>query len=552
MNFEFKHEFSKKILNRGYEYYKSNLVNNVKIDGNKITATVSGSTDYDVVANIIDGTLLNAECTCPYYDTGDYCKHIAALLYYLNNEDLTDLKVDSNKEVNFLNILDKIANNELKEFLSELLLSDKNLLDKFRLKFNNYFPNLTLKEFKQKINGAIINSGGRDGFIDYEKSWDYENAMYEIINEIAKVIDNENYDLAFDSLAYLLDTIPDTDIDDSNGSTSSIADNCIDKIKDIFYKTLNKDSNLTKKIFSYLSQELKTRNLDNYGVDLYKLLDDFVETKTFLPEIEQILISTLDKNKEKNCFWSKKYYIEQLMIIYEINNKKDEILDLLYNYSTDEKIFLMLIDELIGRKKISVVVELIKERMSANKDDNYKNRSLAYKLMEIYYDESMIEEYLDILYKIFYYYDKYDLTIFKKIKDWYPKDEWLVISKEIIEKVEKENTYSSYDALNKLYIEECLFDKLFTSVKNNSMDNIIKYEKYLLPKYNDELIDIYINYCKSFADKANNRKLYNELANKLSHIKNMDNSKDKFDIILSEIRQVHKGKPAMQEILQVL
>ena len=96
----------------------------------------------------------------------------------------------------------------------------------------------------------MLNSGGRDGFIDYEKSWDYENAMYEIINEIAKVVDNENYDLAFDSLAYLLDTIPDTDIDDSNGSTSSIADNCIDKIKDIFYKTLNKDSNLTKKIFS--------------------------------------------------------------------------------------------------------------------------------------------------------------------------------------------------------------------------------------------------------------------------------------------------------------
>ena len=32
----------------------------------------------------------------------------------------------------------------------------------------------------------------------------------------------------------------------------------------------------------------------------------------------------------------------------------------------------------------------------------------------------------------------------------------------------------------------------------------------------------------------------------------MDNSKDKFDIILSEIRQVHKGKPVMQEILQVL
>ena len=88
MNINFESTIGYEISKRGYEYYKNNLVSDVSKEEFGYSAKVMGSKVYDVSVKLAENIFLGGSCTCPYNETGDYCKHIAALLYYLNEHEI--------------------------------------------------------------------------------------------------------------------------------------------------------------------------------------------------------------------------------------------------------------------------------------------------------------------------------------------------------------------------------------------------------------------------------------------------------------------------------
>lgn len=546
MEIDFENEFLEKILDRGYGYYKNNLVRDVSFHDDYITAKVMGTKTYECYVQVEDGLLLESGCSCPYASEGNNCKHIAALLYYLNEEN-TCSNIDNSysKEKNLYNIIKKIDRTELDKFLVKLLKNDKNIYDEFRLEFNDLFPNLTLAEYKKKVGDAIRSSAGRDGFIDYDEAWDYVREMNKITNEVNKIVDNGNYELAFDVVSYILDTIPDTEIDDSNGSTGEVASECIEIIYRVLDNILEKENSLSKKILGYILLELRTEYLLNYGIELYELLNVYVDNDVYINDIENGLVSVLKMSKSKEYFWNTEHYIDILIDIYNKKEEYQKIMDLLIEYSYNQNVFLKLVDEYIKNGDVNRAIELLKDRL-----EEENNRVYALKLVDIYYKEDMILEYKDILYKLLYELDKYDIDIYRKIKKLYSKGEWLVERNNIINKIESDTRY--YRDIINIYIEEKMYDNIYLIVKDKDMDTIKNYEKYIIPKYNKQLINIYVDYCRSYARRASNRRDYRELASYLSHIKKMKNSKKEFKEIIEEIRNQYRNKPALQDELKGL
>ena len=549
MKIDFKDDFNTRILSRGYEYYEDGLVEDVLLKGNIVTAKVEGSEIYDVSVEIDNGIFIDGDCTCPYASDGSYCKHMAALLYYLDNENLDENNNYTTKEKEIRDSLRTINKIELDDFLVELLIEDRDVYDKFRLRFNKSFPSLTIEDYENKIYSAIESSAGRDGFIDYHESWDYTKNMHKIISEVNTLVDNREYDLAFEVAKTILETIPETDIDDSNGSTGEVADSCIEIIERILEFILYDENVLAKKILDYILNEIKTEYLSNYAIDLYPLLNLYVERNIYLDEIEKGLLESLELGKSKKYFWNTKHYVDILTDIYNKENSKDKIINLLKKYSTDKKICLKLVEEYLKEDNVNDAITLLKNRL---KEDS--NRDYAYKLSEIYQKENMMEEYKNILYKLLYELDKYNIDIYKKIKYLYSNKDWLIEREKIISRILKEakgNTYIT-DILN-IYIEEKKYDDMYNLLKDKDMSTIMRYEEYLLPKYNKELINIYVKCCKSFASKAFNRTMYSELARDMLHIKKMQNSENEYTKLLEEMREKYRNKPAMQdELSQVL
>ncbi len=546
MEIDFKDDFNTRILSRGYEYYEDGLVEDVLLKGNIVTAKVLGTETYDVSVEIDNGIFIDGDCTCHYASDGSYCKHMAALLYYLDNENLDENNNYTTKEKEIRDSLKTINKIELDDFLVELLIEDRDVYDKFRLRFNKSFPSLTIEDYENKIYSAIESSAGRDGFIDYHESWDYTKNMHKITSEVNTLVDNGEYDLAFEVAKTILETIPETDIDDSNGSTGEVADSCIEIIERILEYILYDENILAKKILDYILNETKTEYLSNYSIELSPLLDLYVERNIYLDEIEKGLLDALELGKSKKYFWNAKHYVDILVDIYNKEGAKEKIINLLKKYSADGDICLKLVEEYLKEDNVKDAIILLKTRL---KEDS--NRDYAYKLSDIYLKENMMEEYKDILYQLLFEYDKYDIDVYKKIKHLYSKQEWLKESENIINRITKEERFHFYDdKLLRIYIEEKKYDDMYNLLKDKDMSTIMEYEQFLLPKYNKELISIYVKCCKNFASKAYNRSMYSELARDMLHIKKMKNSENEYTKLFEEMREKYRNKHAMRDELQ--
>ncbi len=85
--------FNQKILERGEAYLHNGCVSEIDtICTNQYHATVQGSHKYNVYFEIDEHNQVIAfKCNCPFFQTGDNCKHAAAVLMYWeqNNQVLT-------------------------------------------------------------------------------------------------------------------------------------------------------------------------------------------------------------------------------------------------------------------------------------------------------------------------------------------------------------------------------------------------------------------------------------------------------------------------------
>src|SRR5882724_12903075 len=99
---KFSREFSGRIRDRGFAYFRSNKVEILNHSESHVDAKVKGSEDY-LVRLTLGRVSLDVACTCPYFEEGQECKHIWATMLaadarqYLRDVDLRarlDLRFD--------------------------------------------------------------------------------------------------------------------------------------------------------------------------------------------------------------------------------------------------------------------------------------------------------------------------------------------------------------------------------------------------------------------------------------------------------------------------
>ena len=83
--------FTERILDRGFDYYLKNRVRLVSSSNSVCNAYVIGNkgVKYATEIQFRDGQPVGMDCSCPYGQS-DYCKHEAALLYYLDEAGVLD------------------------------------------------------------------------------------------------------------------------------------------------------------------------------------------------------------------------------------------------------------------------------------------------------------------------------------------------------------------------------------------------------------------------------------------------------------------------------
>ncbi len=68
-------------LERGLRYVQAGAVSDLVKTNDSITAVVRESEYYSVKISYLGDDLTDGYCPCPYAESGEWCKHMAAVLY---------------------------------------------------------------------------------------------------------------------------------------------------------------------------------------------------------------------------------------------------------------------------------------------------------------------------------------------------------------------------------------------------------------------------------------------------------------------------------------
>ena len=141
--------FTFEILRRGYDYYKKGKVKEILKLKDGVLAQVSGSESYSVTI-AFHNDKYEMKCNCLYAE-GNHCKHMAAVLYCLKNNDLpikeNTIKFESVEITNFQKFQKSFKKEYNKLFHNRTYIHQNEMEDYISL--INYFAKEGIKYIKE-------------------------------------------------------------------------------------------------------------------------------------------------------------------------------------------------------------------------------------------------------------------------------------------------------------------------------------------------------------------------------------------------------------------
>lgn len=552
MRINFEELFEEKILKRGYNYYLEDSVHDVTKNGNYYEGLVYGTEIYEVQVEIDEnGNVEDMDCDCPYAEENN-CKHMVALLYYLENDGQIKSKKIIRNTDNFDKIVDKISENEMKEFILAKLYENSDFQNEFRSYFVQYFEKTPKRVYEKRISQSVYQAIGRKGFIEYNETDRFLDPMYDYIQEARNLIKHKEYQAPFWIVSLILEELPELPIDDSDGTTSYVESECIEVIEEILEKC--KSENIINEIFNWIIESIKNDTLGDYSEGIEKILDEYFTEDKFINERLKIIDAKIQElNQEKDYYTG--YRLESLIktkiaLLYQLGMDK-EALETIKDNIYFVPIRRMLIDRERENGNIDQVEKLLKEGMSIALKQGHCGTVTYYieELLSIYEKQNNNEKYKDLVQETLFKYSRASFKYYKKLKELYTKEQWENKRDSIIKELESDGEGCHRDDLRQIYIEEQYYDKLFHSVMTTPLfEIVVRYEKYLKKDFEKQLLEEYrkiVDEKSRFTGKRN----YEEVRKILQHMKTLKDGEKLVEKMIEEYKIKYANRRLMLEEL---
>lgn len=320
--------FSKTILDRGYQYYSEGTVEDIDISDKLITAVVWGSEGYEVEITLSDGEIEDMCCSCPYAADGEYCKHMAAVLYEwsenknapasdTNENDILfkpahTVKSRAAKHTAVERLVAEADENVIRSFLADALTDNEKLCLRFYNTINRQPSEVDLKSYFRQID--LIVRQYSNNFIDYYAADDFIAELEELIDkDIRPMICNNNYMSAFEILSYIFVVVGNLDIDDSEGGTGMLGNDIYQMWAEIIEKAAPDNKRKMFKWFTSHTDGIVTDYLEDY---IEQIITDAFNEKKFEQDKLDFFKDMIDRSEKSNSDWNRKYAAEKWAVRY--------------------------------------------------------------------------------------------------------------------------------------------------------------------------------------------------------------------------------------------
>lgn len=153
---EIRERCTEAVFERADRYRSGGRIRTLRRFGETVTATVSGSSEYDVSIEMsMSG--IDAVCSCPDERPGD-CKHVAAVLLECNEEPPDDAEQAARS------ILEDVETEHVHEFLLDAFARDGDLYDRFVSRFGTP-PEISVAEYRSDVDALFQRHAGDHGVV---------------------------------------------------------------------------------------------------------------------------------------------------------------------------------------------------------------------------------------------------------------------------------------------------------------------------------------------------------------------------------------------------
>lgn len=563
---KWKKLFATHILERGYDYYLENAVENIDISEDIIRADVIGSEAYEVEITVNNGEVTDMYCSCPYALDGRNCKHMAAVLYeWSENAEEEELAKEVNtdlfqpaytvnaykkKVIAVEELVSSATEDEVRSFLVFVLAEDEKLLLRFYNTINKQVPKEDIDNYIRQVDIIADRYLGRNRFISYYEADGFISELEEIIDEdVRRMIDNDNYLSAFEVMNYIFVLIGDVDMDDSDGGTGMLAD----RIYQLWLELLAKVSaEEKKKMFDWFVSHLDGSVIDYLEEYIEQILmGEFEEN-----EYEQVKLDFIEdmiaRSECKESDWSRDYAVGKWAVRYlELLNEKkvseEKIKEICKKYWNNSTVRRYYIDLCMKKKEYDHVLQVLDECILLDKQHRGLISEYSEKKKEIYLLQGNKSAYIEQLWQLVLEHEAGDLDLYRELKKQYSVDEWLIKREEIFKKL------PAYAHVERLYKEEKLYDRLLVYVLNSPGLYVLQeYEKVLKKEYPERILGKYKDEVNKMAMHTSDRKHYAHLVSLLRRMQQMKGGRELVEQIAVEWRVKYKNRPAMMDELRKL
>lgn len=547
---DWKMLFADHILARGKNYFNEGAVQKIQTTEDGYYAIVEGTEDYEVHIDIEKGQICGMDCTCPYADDGYYCKHMAAVLYELEEQNiLLEESHPEKQEEELEKIIERIPEEELRSLVKKMAEADGEIRDMLLLKYAVKIDKNQIDRLKEEVDHIVWKYGDISGFIGYRDTWNFAYEMEEFLEDKSNILFNKGcYFQAFELVSYIFETIGSLDIDDFDGGVYQVVNVCGDKWKEILQ---NCDEEEKNKIFSWFMNHMSCNYVMDYMEDF---MEEFLFNEFQSREMMEKKLKNLDERIEKQensigneSTWSARYdyennIIKRLELMKRLNYSEKEIKKYRKKYWQFPEVRKQEMQECLERGDTDQAIQILKE--SKLLDSKYPGLVAQYyeQLISIYEKQSDKKEYKTELVDYIFRCAQNNLTYIQKLKTLCAEKEWEQYRDQIL------RSRNNYYIMYLLMESEGMYEQMLACLrKENTIYNLDRYEKVLKKKFSDQVRDIYVAYIQKASERSGGRDHYRGLINYLKKIQKYPGGKEKAAEIAKNWRNVYRRRTAMMD-----
>lgn len=545
--------FQDHILARGEMYFYDGAVQELHKTEHGYQAIVEGTEDYEVEIEIEEGEVCEMYCSCPYAEDGSHCKHMAAVLYEIEEQDESGPQTEEacleQQEKELEELIEKLPERELRAFVKKLAGQDGGIRSMLLTRYAVEIDEKQMNRLKQGVDRLVWEYSDGNGFIDYRNAWDFTYAMECYLGDKVDVlIERSCWRQAFELTNYVFQTIGNIDIDDSDGGICQVANACYERWE-VILKNCPED--VRSEMFAWFTSHLSCDYVMDY---LEEYIEDFLMREFRDREMLEKKLKCLDEIIEKQgpstdggSTWSEPYgyadnLVRRLEVIEQLGYSEEEIHEYRRNYWRFSAVRKLEIQENLDRGNLDEAIRILQESKEMDREYSGLVASYSEQLISIYEKQSDKKAYKEELVYYVLKCPQRELTYIRKLKKVCTDKEWEQYREQILQG--PRNFAIRYSLME----AEGMYERMLECLKKEGyVLNLDRYEKVLKERFPEQVRDLYISYLHREAETASDRNRYRELIEYLKKISGYPGGKEKALEIAENWRAKYYRRRAMMD-----